>query len=155
MAFRILCLTVLTGAFFGSIALADDSAERVKLAGTWQSQETGGAVKAVWILESKGDSFHITNSQGDKKIVEFACTLGQECEVKEAGRKVKVTVFFNGPKLIVLETRGEEVVKKRFGAMEAGDTLELEVIPVSPEGKTETLHFKRVQAAAVAANAAK
>jgi hypothetical protein len=80
------------------------------------------------------------------------CSLGKECEVKDAGRKVKVTLFFNGPKLVVLETRGDEVVKKRFGAVETGDTLELEVIPVAPDGKTETVHFKRVpNAPAVAA----
>jgi hypothetical protein len=147
MSSRILWLGAFTGAFFSSIALAEDSAERAKLAGTWQ-----GEANAVWILESQGDAFHITNSQGDKKIVEFACTLGKECEAKDAGRKVKVTLFYNGPKLVVLKTRGEEVVKLRFGAAEAGDTLELEVIPVSPNGKTETTHFKRLaNAASVAA----
>ncbi|HEY1754647.1 MAG TPA: hypothetical protein VGG72_04580 [Bryobacteraceae bacterium] len=149
MSFRIVCLIGFIGASLGSIAFADDSTDRAKLAGTWESN---GAVKAVWILESQGDGFHITNSQGDKKVVEFVCSLGKECEVKDAGRKVKVTLFFNGPKLVVLETRGDEVVKKRFGAVETGDTLELEVIPVAPDGKTETVHFKRVpNAPAVAA----
>src|SRR5580658_3840956 len=127
MSFRTLCLTASIGACLGSIALGDDSAERAKLTGTWQ-----GEAKAVWIFESQGDSLHIINSQGDKKIAEFACNLGKECEVKDAGRKVKVTLYFNGPKLVVLETRGEEVVKKRFGVIETGDTLELEVIPVGP-----------------------
>jgi len=150
MNFRILCSVAGIGAFLGSIALADDTGDRAKLTGTWQSQ--GGAANAVWIFESQGDVFHIVNSQGDKKIAEFACNLGKECEVKDAGRKVKVTLFFNGAKLVVLETRGEEVLKRRFGAVETGDTLELEVIPVVPDGKTETLHFKRVpNAAAVAA----
>jgi hypothetical protein len=152
MSFRILCLMALIGAFLSSIALADDSTERAKLTGTWQSQEGSGAANAVWILDSQGEVFRITNSQGDKKIAEFACNLGKECEGKDGGRKVKVTLYFNGPKLVVLKTRGEEVVKLRFGAVEQGDTLELEVVPVSPDGKTETLHFKRLQnAAAVAA----
>jgi hypothetical protein len=152
MSFRILCFSALIGAFFSSIALADDSEDRAKLTGSWQAQE-GGAAKAVWIFESQGDSLHIINSQGDKKIAEFACNLGKECEVKDAGRKVKVTLYFNGPKLVVLETRGEEVVKKRFGVIETGDTLELEVIPVGP-GKAETLHFTRVpNATAVTASA--
>jgi hypothetical protein len=146
MSFRILCLSAFIGAFFSSIALADDSEDRAKLTGSWQAQESGGAAKAVWIFESQGDAMHITNSQGDKKIVEFACNLGKECEGKDAGRKVKVTLYFNGPKLVVLETRGEEIVKKRFGVTETGDTLELEVIPVGP-GKAETLHFTRVQKA--------
>ena len=74
--------------------------------------------------------FHVTNSLGEKKIAEYACNLGKECEVKDAGRKVKVTLYFNGPNLVMLETKGEEVVKKRFGVTEKGDTLELEVIPI-------------------------
>jgi hypothetical protein len=150
MTFRILCISAFIGVFAGSIALADDSDERAKLTGAWQGQESSGA-KAVWTFESQGEAMHIVNSQGDKKIAEFACSLGKECEVKDAGRKVKVTLYFNGPKLVVLETKGEEVVKKRFGVTETGDTLELEVIPVGP-GKAETLHFTRVQnAPAVAA----
>lgn len=148
MSFRILSLVAFTGVFLSSIAFADDSTERAKLAGTWQ-----GEAKAVWILESQGDAFHITNSQGDKKIAEYACTLGKECEVKDAGRKIKVTLYFNGSKLVVLKTRGEEVVKLRFGAAEQADTLDLEVIPVVPDGKAETLHFKRVQNVVAAAPA--
>ncbi len=140
MIFRTCCLTAFIGACLGSIAFADDSAERAKLTGTWQ-----GEGQAVWIFEHQGDAFHIVNSQGDKKIAEFACNLGKECEVKDGGRKVKVTLFFNGAKLVVLETKGEEVLKRRFGAVETGDTLELEVIPVVPDGKTETLRFKRAQ----------
>jgi hypothetical protein len=152
MSFRILCQSAFIGAFLCSIALADDSDDRAKLTGTWQAQESSGAAKAVWIFDSQGDAMHIVNSQGDKKIAEFACNLGKECEVKDAGRKVKVTIYFNGPKLVVLETKGEEVVKKRFGVTETGETLELEVIPVGP-GKAETLHFTRVQGSAAVANA--
>jgi hypothetical protein len=151
MNFRISSLAALTGLVLSSIAFADDSTERAKLAGTWQAD---GAAKGVWILESQGDIFHITNSQGEKKVSEFACTLGKECEVKDAGRKIKVTLYFNGSKLVVIKTRGEEVVKLRFGVAEQADALELEVIPVAPDGKAETLHLKRMQgAAAVAANA--
>jgi hypothetical protein len=145
MSFRTLCLTACIGVCLGSIARADDSTERAKLTGTWQ-----GETKAVWIFDNQGDAFHIVNSLGDKKIAEFTCNLGKECEVKDGGRKVKVTLFFNGAKLVVLETHGEEVLKRRFGAVETGDTLELEVIPVVPDGKTETLHFKRVQSVVAA-----
>jgi hypothetical protein len=146
MSFRVVCLIGFIGVSVGSLALADDSTEREKLTGSWQSQDgSGAAAKAVWILESQGDVVHITNSQGDKKIAEYACNLGKECEVKDGGRKVKVTLYFNGPKLVVIETKGDEVVKRRFGAADQGDILELEVIPVAPAGKTETLHFQRVK----------
>ena|ERR1035438_1214774 len=143
MGFRCLGL-IAFGALVGSSAFADSAAERAKLYGSWQTGGEGGAGKTVWILENRGNAFHIVNSQGDKKIADFACVLGQECGVKDGGRKVKVTLYFNGAKLVEMEIRGEEIVKRRFGAEETGDALDLEVIPVTPEGKTETVHFKRL-----------
>jgi hypothetical protein len=129
MTFRSLSLVAFTGVFLSSVALADDAADRVKLAGAWQ-----GESKAVWILESQGDAFHITNSLGDKKVSDFACAPGKKCEVKDMGRKVTVEMYFNGSRLVVIKTRGEEIVKLRFGMAE-GDELELEVMPVAPAGK--------------------
>jgi hypothetical protein len=154
MSFRRLYLTAFLGASLGSIALADDAEERAKLTGTWQSSqgEKGGAVKAVWILESQGDSYHITNSQGDKKMAEYACALVKECEVKDGGRKVKVTLFFNGSKLVLIETRGDQIVKRLFATAQTGDALDLQVIPMAPDGKTETLHLQRVHAEVSAAH---
>jgi hypothetical protein len=153
MSFRSFYRIGFSGALFSgvlittlsAVAFADDSAGRIKLVGTWQAQADGGGVtNAVWVLEDKGDAFHIVNSQGDKKIADFTCALAKECEVKDGGRKVKVTLYFNGAKLVVTETKGDEVVKRRFGAEEKGDVLDVEVIPVVPDGKTETLHFKRL-----------
>jgi hypothetical protein len=54
-------------------------------------------------------------------------------------------MWFNGPKLVELETKGKEVVKRRFAVAGEGDTLEIEVIPIEPAGKTETLRFRRLQ----------
>ncbi len=82
MSLRICYLVALSGAFLSSIAFADDAAERAKLIGTWQSQGGGGA-NSVWVLDSQGDVFHVTNSLGEKKIAEYACNLGKECEVKD------------------------------------------------------------------------
>jgi hypothetical protein len=141
MGFRSL---IAFGALLGSSALADDFAERTKLYGSWQAEAEGGTTKTVWTLENRGESFHIVNSQGEKKLADFACVLGQECEVKVGGRKVKVTMYFNGAKLVELEVKGEEVVKRRFGVGETRDALDLEVIPVTPSGKIETVHFKRL-----------
>ena len=50
------------------------------------------------------------------------------------------------PKLVELETGGSVVMKRRFFAA-AADTLELEVIPVVPEGKSELVHLRRVRPA--------
>ena len=58
-----------------------------------------------------------------------------------------VIYSFNGSKLVLLETRGDQVVKRLFATAQTGDILDLDVIPMTPDGKTETLHFQRVLAA--------
>ena len=72
--------------------------------------------------------------------------MGKECGVKDAGRRAKVSMYFNGPKLVEMETgaKGTPVVKRRFSIAADGDTMDLETIPLVPAGPTETTHFKRV-----------
>jgi hypothetical protein len=139
----------LAGILFAALALGaaaqgDDAVNRAKLSGAWQSGTGTGA--ATWILDQKADAAHITYLEGDRKLADFECnTMGHECAVKEAGKSAKVSIWFSGAKLVELETRGREVVKRRFAVAEQGDTLEVEVIPIMPEGKAETLYFRRVR----------
>jgi hypothetical protein len=49
-------------------------------------------------------------------------------------------MWFNGPKLVELETRGAQVVKRRFSITGDGDTMDLETIPIVPTGKSEITH---------------
>jgi Ni/Co efflux regulator RcnB len=131
---------------FSSALLADDAADRAKLIGTWQLQ--GGSDKdgSVWTLEAKEDSIHIVHSQNSQKVAEYECnTVGKDCEVTDSGHKVKVSMWYNGPKLVEFETRGSDVTRLRFGVTGQGDTMEVEETPLSPAGKTEVLQFKRVQ----------
>jgi hypothetical protein len=130
----------------GSIALADDYDDRAKLSGKWQLESATSAEKAqVWLVEDKGASIHIVQSVGDQKIAEFECPLAQECKAKESGKSVTVTVYYNGPRLVEMETRGKETFKRRFGLGKKADTIEVEVIPVVPAGDTEMLVFKRAK----------
>jgi hypothetical protein len=132
-------------ALFMAGALADDSTGRANISGEWR-QEAGAE---SWILQSKEDAIHVAQLRNGQKVTEFDCnTLGQECEVKDAGRHAKVTFYFNGAKLVQLETRGSKVVKRRFSVDDQGDSMEVEEIPVVPEGKTVIEQFKRVQASA-------
>lgn len=70
--------------------------------------------------------------------------MGKECASEDAGRRSKVSMWFNGPMLVELETRGSQIVKRRFRITANGDTMDLETIPIVPPGKSETVHFKRV-----------
>jgi hypothetical protein len=141
----IVSIVTLSALLLAGSAFADDDSIRAKLIGRWQNSDGNGDAKYAWALESSGGSIHLTNSNGTQTRVEFECnTVGKECAVKDAGRSAKVIMYFNGPKLVELETRGTQVVKRRFSIIGDGDTMELETIPIVPTGKSETTHFKRV-----------
>jgi hypothetical protein len=91
----------------------------------------------------------MTHTEAGRKIEDFECnTLGKECAVKQSGRQVKVSIWYNGPKLVEMEVHGSEVLKRRFSVAGDGDTLDLEIIPIVPSRKTETLHLKRISVSA-------
>jgi hypothetical protein len=129
-----------------SMGLAGQSEDRSKLMGKWELQGQNKSAKSlVWVVEDKGDSIRITRSVGDQIVSDFQCNVGQECKVKDSGKSATVTMYFNGPRLVELETRGSDVVKRRFAAASKEDTMEVEVIPLLPAGgSNETLVFKRV-----------
>ncbi len=148
MKLQILCAMGCV-AMLSPIGFAQDDEARAKLNGSWQEQ--GGAAPAVWTIEQQGSTgLHITNSQGDKKIAEFICQFAKECEARDAGKKVKIMFYFNGPKLVLMETKGEIVTKMRFGFGDAAEVMELETIPVAPSGSAQTAHYTRVSATATA-----
>lgn len=140
MNLRALVLTLL---LFGFGAWADDQSDRAKLLGAWDSQDEA-AKRAAWIFEFRGDNLHVTYSEGGQVVTDFECnTKGRDCDAKIGGGRAKVSLWFNGPRLVELETKGQEIVKHRFGITGQGEQMEMEVIPIAPGGKTETLHFKR------------
>jgi hypothetical protein len=130
---------------FGFAAAAAASADREKLIGAWETRADGES-RTVWTLATNGDNFRLTAAENDRKVSDIECnTVGRECELKVSGKPIKVTMWFNGPKLVVMETRGAEVLKRRFQATGDG-TLELEVIPIVPQGKPELIRLSRVPA---------
>jgi len=130
------------------ISFGDDTPARGKLMGTWREGNAGGHGDAVWSLEDKGDTIRITRSLDGQKVSEVECnTLGRDCELKDSGRHIKVSMWFNGPKLVEMETRGSVIIKRRFEA-EEGDTGQVEVIPIVPSGKPEVIPLKRIQESA-------
>jgi hypothetical protein len=143
----VLGAVVLGAVVLAGTAFADDESSRAKLIGAWQQTEAGGKdTVSTWVLKDLGDSMHVTGSNATQTVMDFECaTVGKDCDVKESGRHAKISLWFNGPKLVELETRGTLTVKRRFTVTGDGDTMDLETIPIVPAGKTETVHFKRVQ----------
>jgi hypothetical protein len=147
---RLIHLTAILLLSFGAAALADDQGDRQKLIGSWELQGAAESSPASsWTFSTANNSIRVTQLEGANKIADFACgTAGTSCEVKTAGKKATVSMWFNGPLLVEMETKGSDVVKRRFKILPQGDVMEMEVIPIVPGGKTETFQFKRVQLAA-------
>ncbi len=136
--FFLSCLLVVAG---GTV-LADEYADRVKLLGTWESTDSSASGDR-WLFEGQEENLHVVHSKGAQKMADYACkATGAECSTKVDGKSAKISMYFNGPALVVLETRGSDVTKERFSTM-GDDEMQLEVMPISGKGKAETLHFKR------------
>ena len=136
-------MVIAASLLLSAVGLFADGADRDKLNGLWESHG-GGDTRASWMLRSNGEVLHITWVENDRKVSDFECnTVGRECKVKEADKPVKVSLWFNGPKLVMMETRGNDVLKRRFQAVDDGKEIEIETIPIVPQGKAETVRFQR------------
>jgi hypothetical protein len=141
----IVSIVTLSVLLLASSAFADDDSVHASIMGKWQQSDGNGDNKSAWDLEGAGDSMHVTNSNGTQTVAEFECNVvGKECAIEDAGRRTRVSMWFNGPKLVEMETRGSQVVKRRFSIAGDGASMELETIPIVPSGKSETAHFKRI-----------
>jgi hypothetical protein len=135
------CLLLLLPVLFNIPAAADDRADRDKLAGTWQA-----ASGETWTIEPQADSLHVVYSRENQKLADFNCnTLGRDCDVKIEGHSAKVSFYYNGSALVELETRGNDVVKRRFAVKQAGDEMQLDVTPITGSGKAEAIDLKRAK----------
>jgi hypothetical protein len=125
--------------------LADDVSDRAQLLGSWQRQDDSGKEVTVWVLEVRGAALHIMESRGGQKSSEFECPpKGVDCDGTVEGKKAKVTLYYNGPALVQLETRGSDITKRQFTVTGQPDTMEIEVMPILGTDKAETLHLKRI-----------
>jgi hypothetical protein len=123
-----------------AVCFAEDFADTAKLAGTWDLDGKTG-----WKLAPTSDGVHFTYTRGGQTLADFECnTSGKDCPIKMEGKKATVSVYFNGPMLVMMETRGSEVTKYRFGALANGNEMQVEVTPLTAGGKAETSHYKRV-----------
>ena len=134
----------------GVCAGAEDWTERDKLLGSWQLEGTSnGSPATEWTFATSGYDLQVTEVDGDKMVAKFKCSIsGSNCEIKSSGKKATLSMWYLGAKLVQMETKGSEVVKRRFSVLAPGDIMEMEVIPVVPNGKTETFRFRRMPTSA-------
>ncbi len=121
---------------------ADTQPELTGFVGSWaQSGGTGG-----WAIQIASNGLHVTQTEGAATVADFDCaTDGHDCNVKVSGHPAKVSMYFNGPALIELETRGAQVVKRRFAL--DGQSLKITVTQMTGRVQTQELQFDRRQSA--------
>src|SRR5581483_6043751 len=108
-------------------ALAQDDM-RGKLTGSWQADNPAGGEVTAYVLQPIDDGMHISGTNAGKTVVEFDCKMARECQIKDAGHKATLMMYFNGDKLVANETIGSRVVRKRFSVTGDGNTMQVEVI---------------------------
>jgi hypothetical protein len=86
--------------------------------------------------------------KGDADVkAEFECTTnGKDCEWDQSGHKSKVSMWFNGPALVVMKSDGpaeDSASQWKLEAAADGKTLTLTLSHILPDGKDETLVFDK------------
>ena len=130
-------------------ALTCAAADRPSLSGAWQldsahSQLADAKLKdQKWLIKQDDDTVGISETlveNGKEKKFDIQCgTEGQNCQIKEAGQATKVSMYYNGDALVLLEQwHGTDyVTKKRIKASDDGKTLTVEVMHIAPPGRKD------------------
>jgi len=121
--------------------------------GTWQfdaAKSKGKSESATLVLNQDAGKIHVqTLSSSNEKDADFTCgTAGKECEIKDKGKPAKISMWFNGADLVMLETLGsggDEIVERQLELEAGGKSLSVEVKHIVPPGDTETLFFGKSQ----------
>lgn len=122
--------------------------------GTWEmnagKSQLSDTRSTTLTVQESGDKIKISSStrKGDSVVtVEFTCsTNGKECEFDEGGHKSKVSLYFNGPVLVVFKTDGPETDSASQWNMQVdsgGKLLTVAISHILPAGKDETLVFDK------------
>jgi hypothetical protein len=136
------------------------AANHPDLSGTWlmdQSQSTAKDSQPDTLsITQKPDSIRISLVSEDKdRTLEMDCsTLGRECKVTEGGKPAQLSVYYNGPRLVMMEFGGrhqENGIKRRISLSDDGNSLQIEIIHILASGeKTEKFTFIKQQNTATA-----
>lgn len=89
----------------------------------------------------------VREKDGKEVTSEFVCEAGSgECELVEPGHKAKVTLWYNGPALVVLKTDGTKEDASTEWTLKLSDdkkTLTVGLEHIEPTANPETLVFSK------------
>jgi hypothetical protein len=134
-------ILVLPFLFTCRLVASTDAVGKSGFSGRWALQQDDSV---ELILEQTSDSIQLREAKSGATRTEYTCnTHGKECPAKDAGHSAKVSLWFNGPKLVEIMAKGREVTRRRYSITNDGSTLRVEVSPMSGVGKNETLVYTR------------
>lgn len=131
---------------FGSLLMAQDLPP--DLSGTWQSK----AGHNVTLIMKEGFTTLqfkrvVQEADGRSVVSQFNCKIGgEQCDFDEGGHKAKVTLWYDGPALVILKTDGpkqDEVTQWRLTRSSDGKTLNVNLTHIVPSESPENLVFER------------
>jgi hypothetical protein len=123
--------------------------------GTWQldaakSPEAEGRTITYTIQDAAGKiSFtRVVHERDGKEITsQFTCgTEGSQCDFDEGGHKAHVSLWYNGPALMILKTDGpkeDAVTQWKLVLDPGGKSLKVDFEHIDPTEKAETLVFDK------------
>lgn len=122
--------------------------------GTWQmdsakSQVEDGRIVSLTIekVSNQIKMVRVVREKDGKEVTaQFVCaTGGKECEFDGGGYKAKVSLWYNGPALVVLKTEGPKEDASDEWTFKLSDpkTLTVALEHIDPANKTETLVFSK------------
>jgi hypothetical protein len=140
------------------------AADQPNFSGTWKldparSPGANGANITVTIKDEGGNIAYersLTQADGKQREAHFTCsTGGKECEFDENGHKAKVSLWYDGPALMILKTDGpkeDATIERKLELSADGNTLKVQFtnLDTDKDSKPEALVFTK-QAAPVAA----
>jgi hypothetical protein len=152
---KLLLLSFLAG--FGAWAQ-----DRPSLNGVWQLDTTHSAFSEARLksqtlsIRQEDESIKVEETameeNGKERKADYECnTNGKECAVKLNGQSFKISAYYNGDVLVVIEQRkgNDAATRKRIKTSEDGNTLTIEVSNLGKPGqKAETLVYAKQAVAA-------
>ena len=152
MACLRLALAVLAAPALATLAFAGNIPN---FSGTWQldgskSPSAEGRTITYTIQDASGKiSFTRVVQERDGKEIksQFSCdTVGTQCDFDDGGHKAHVSLWFNGPALMILKTDGpkeDAVTQWKLELDPGGKNLKVDFEHIDPSEKPETLVFDK------------
>ncbi|MFL6414860.1 MAG: hypothetical protein ACJ74Y_04220 [Bryobacteraceae bacterium] len=146
--------------FLALVTAAGLSAASTDFTGHWQidqAKSKPGPEPTVSLdVQQQGNTVTFVRQyqdhDGKSATARFTCAVGSStCDFDENGHKAKVSIWFNGPELVILKTDGEkhdDTVEWHMKLSENGKTLTINREIIAPNDDKESLVFNKSESVA-------